>query len=923
MVFCAKPRFIGLSLIVACGLLGSLGLGQQLPFDPALSWQMLETSHFYIIYHPGLAGPAREAAEVAEEAYRFWTAELKYAPPGKTNIVLADVTDFPNGYAMPFANNDIVVYMSAWKASLWANTRFSGWLERVITHEYGHIVDMTNVQGFAQFIRAIFGSVFLPNAFKPTVWLEGIPDYGEFLKSGHSRADDARTEMSLRVMAQSGRWPTLAQLGTYYDRPEWPPPGTISHDLGPWLMRYLEERYGRGTLARLDAAQSENLPALLSLGLLSDFGGALKGVTGDVPETFYRGFQDWAEARADAADQAVKAAGAETPSRQLTHLGYWSGAPAWSPDGNELVYRQSDPARLTGLRLVSATGADDHALISGPFGAPAWLPGQAHPTLIYPQLEIYRGHYLFYDLYRYDLVTQKDEQITFGERAYAVAPFPDGHRLLIARDDDRYRPEQTGPGSSLIVYDLKTHTRQILLEFAGQATIEAMAVSPDGSSLALSIWRRGGYQDIYLLTSDGRTLWPATSDQATDLDPHWSPDNQYVLFSSDRSGIYNLYAYRVSDAQLFQVTNTLSGAFDPVVSPDGRTITFVGYAASGYDIDTMPYEEQSWKPVAHPYEAISRWQGYPSTGSPSRTYDPIPSLRPRFWLPWIEPGRVGFFTLGQDALAQQRYTLRAGYGWARALPFFELSYSNSQLGGQLALSAGGDLLSGHESLSLGLPLERELNRQQTFELGYRRSAEPERASQQLFGSWTYQAQKGLDLTREAVKISLSGQWGLIDAGNVQSTARQIVLDWQERIRLPLVADHELISELRTGWSDALRAFQLGGNDGPYPLRGFSQKAFSGRQLLFGKLEYGFPLLAIEQGLDLWPLFLDKLRGVLFVEAGTAADQIDLTRLGVSFGGELHLQLLLERFVPITGQLGIAQGLGQPGPRFYLQLESSF
>ncbi len=918
-----KLRFIGLTIILTCSLLGTLGLGQQLPFDPGLRWQVLETPHFRIIYHTGLAGPAREATQVAEEAYKFWTTELAYAPPDKTNIVLADVTDFGDGYTVPFLNDDIVIYTSSWDVGRWANARFSGWLERVITHEYGHIADTTSVQGFAQYIRAVFGSAFLPNFFKPMTWLEGIADYGEFLKSGHSRADDPRTEMMLRVMAQSGHWPTLAQLTTDYDRQEWPSPNGIAHDLGPWLMRYLEERYGRGTIARLDAAQSENLPSLLSLGLLSDFGGALRSVTGESPEAIYKGFQDWAMARVDAAQQAVKAAGSETSSRTLTHLGYSTDAPAWSPDGQQLAHWHSDPARLGGLWLVSAAGEGDHALIPGPIEAAAWLPSQPHPTLIYPKLEIYKGHYLFEDLYRYDLVTQQEERLTFGERAYAVAPFPDGRRLAIARDDDRYRPEENGPGSSLIVYDLKTHTRQILLEFGGQATIESLSVSPDGSQLALSIWRRGGYQDIYLLTSDGQALWPATSDQATDLDPHWSVDGQYVLFSSARSGIYNLYAYRVSDAQLFQVTNTLSGAFDPAVSPDGRTIAFVGYSAAGYNIRTMPYDPQSWKPVAHQYDTIPRWPGYPSVQSPSRPYDPIPSLRPKLWLPWIEPGRVGLFTLGQDALAQQSYTLRAGYQWVRGLPFFELTYTNSQLGGQLALEAGGDLLSSHESVSLNLPLERELTRQQALQLGYRRSDEPERASQQFFGSWAYEAQKGLDLSREAVRISLSGQWGWTNHGSVQSPARQIVLDWQEHIRLPFVAENDLITELRTGWSDTARAFQLGGDKGTYPLRGFPPEAFSGKQLLLGKLEYQFPLLAVERGLGLWPLFLDKVRGVLFAEAGTAADQIDLTRLGVSFGSEIHFQLVLERFVPATLQLGIAQGLGQPGPRLYLHLDSAF
>lgn len=919
-------RGMGL-VLVGLLLIALVSQAQPLPFDPTLSWQTLETPHFWVSYHTGLAGPAREAAQIAEKAYKFWTAELAYAPPGRTNIVLADASDFANGYAQIMPNKTIMIYTSAWNAARWANSRFPGWLEQVITHEYGHIVDLTNVQGFSRYLRAIFGSIIAPNAFKPTVWREGIPDYGVFLKSGHSRADDPRTAMILRLLTKSGRWPTLAQLGTHYHRQEWPPSGVLAQDLGPWLLRYLSERYGRDSVARLDAAQAENLPALLSLGFLSDFGQALRSVTGVEPEKLYRGFQDWSEAQMKAFRQALQAAGGETPSRALTHLGHWSGAPAWSPDGKTLVYRHRDPARMAGLRLVDSSGKHDIALLSGRFAAPAWLPHQAHPTLIYPKLGIFKRYYLFYDLYSYDLVTRQEKRLTTGERAYAVAPFPDGRHLLIARDDDSYLPEQAGPGSSLIIYDLVSHSRQILLELGGQATIESLAISPDGQTIALSLWQRGGYQDIYLLTRDGRYLWSATRDRATDLDPSWSADGRYVLFSSDRSGGYDLYAYRVADARLFRVTRSFGGAFAPAVSPNGVSIAFMAYSASGYDLRLMPYDPQAWTPVEQHYEHIPPWPGYPQLSWPIRPYNPIPSLLPKLWLPWLDPaaGRLGLFTWGQDALDEQRFRLQLGYAWRRASPFFELSYLNSQLGATLALQAGGDLLSSHTSLALSWPLVVELTRRQTVKLGYRHSTSPGQSRQQLFGSWKYSAQQGLGLWRDSVNISLSGQWGWSRAtgSGVQTAARRVLLDWQERVRLPGMPQQELLTHLVAGWSDLSGAFQLGGTDGPYALPGFPPGLLRGKQLLWGKLEYRFPLLAVERGLGLWPLFLDKLSGALFLTAGSAADRIDLSRLRVSWGGELRLGFILERSLPLSLRLGLAQGLGQPGPQLYLRWSGSF
>src|SRR5207237_3370615 len=73
-----------------------------------------------------------------------------------------------------------------------------------------------------------------------------------------------------------------------------------------------------------------------------------------------------------------------------------------------------------------------------------------------------------------------------------------------------------------------------------------------------------------------------------------------VLWSSDRTGIYNIFALEVATGRTFQVTNVLGGAFQPVVSPDRRTLVFTGFSAVGYDLCTIPYAPDTWK-VAEPF----------------------------------------------------------------------------------------------------------------------------------------------------------------------------------------------------------------------------------------------------------------------------------------------------------------------------------
>ena len=49
--------------------------------------------------------------------------------------------------------------------------------------------------------------------------------------------------------------------------------------------------------------------------------------------------------------------------------------------------------------------------------------------------------------------------------------------------------------------------------------------------------------------------------------------------------------------RLFQVTNVLSGAFQPSVSPDGRRLVFTGFTTDGFDLWTMPFDPASFWPA--------------------------------------------------------------------------------------------------------------------------------------------------------------------------------------------------------------------------------------------------------------------------------------------------------------------------------------
>ncbi len=741
-------RKVGKALKVGVGLVGILILlsavvfGQVFTLDPELKWQVLESAHFRVIFHEGVENLASETLVLAEEAFQFWTKELQYAPKGKTAIVLADIGDIPAGGAIPAANKIFISTSWARVFNQWLNSRSRSWLEDVIFHEYGHIVDIGKVSGISQLLRRL-SNFITPNMARPHTFIEGVPIYYESKAlSGHSRATDPRDAMYWRAMVLANRFPSFAQAGTlHYSRSQWPSTYMLSHDLGGWLVRYLAEQYGSDKIVKLAELNATRPLNLLAPFFGDDFGSVLKETLGVSATDFYEGFKAWLQEQFKPQIEVIEREGV-TESRRLSSLPYWNYAPAWSPDGRFIVYYHADPiertpTRLPTIRLMQADGAEDHPLIQdawpwGFFRPPFWAPTPAwapdSKRLVYAKVERYRNYYLYGDLYLYDLETKREQRLTYGARAYNPVFFPDGKRILFAK----HNWGEKSP--DLAIFDLESRTINTLREFSNDILIDSFEVSPDGKQIALSLWRWGGFQDIYLMPAEGGELQPLTQDQATDLDPTWSPNGQFILFSSDRDGVNNLYAYRVSDGALFKVTNVLTGAFAPTVSPDSRQIAFVGYSVDGYEIHTMEFNPESWKPVDYQKELIPPWPGFrkPDFSVTERALELGEALAPRIVLPFIIPLEEGWDfalqALGFDRHFGQTYVFTAFYNWARAKPGYFLFYITPHLKvpfWPLPLSLGVHWLQRDpvtvQRFELTLPLMKQLHWSSHLSLGYQHS----------------------------------------------------------------------------------------------------------------------------------------------------------------------------------------------------------
>ncbi len=314
----------------------------------------------------------------------------------------------------------------------------------------------------------------------------------------------------------------------------------------------------------------------------------------------------------------------------------------------------------------------------------------------------YQHFSLYGDLYLYDRQTGREERLTEGARVYRAAFFPDGERILLAQ----YRWGDRGPRLSLL--DLQTKQITILKEFPLHDYFpHSFAISPDGREIALSLWRRGGFQDIYLLPAPaaGEGEWQQiTRDRALDLHPLFyitrslsvngevqGDVGNFVLFSSDRDGAFNLYAYRLADGAFFRVPHSY-----PHPEPD------------------------SWEPLQIEKEPFPGWEGFPETDYPIVPYDPRLTLEPKLWVPLPGWTSLGLATFGEDALRRHRYQFALSFDWEQLQPFYRLRYEHQQFTPVFSATLQRDRARSRQELSATLPLRTSLSSRQNLSLFYHR-----------------------------------------------------------------------------------------------------------------------------------------------------------------------------------------------------------
>ncbi|MBN2008618.1 PD40 domain-containing protein [candidate division KSB1 bacterium] len=541
----------------------------------SFNWQYLQSEHFDIYFTDGGRYIAEFTAEIAEHAYQRIKKDFRYELVdritiltynshndfGQTNVDLSPPEESVGGFTEFFKNRVVIPYEGNWDQ-----------FRHVIHHELTHAVMLQMLYGSG--VQSIITGMA---RLRPPLWLiEGLAEY-------ESRIWDTESDMYLRDAALNGYVPPVDMLY-----------GFMAYKGGQSVLYYLSEKYGNEKIGEL--LGKIKVTKSMDKGLKDAIGMDTKELTKKWHMYLKREY--WP----DIADRKEPE---EIGKRMTDHYkdrNFINSGPSISPKGDKIAFL-SDRDDYFDIYLMSAIdGKIISKLVSGQRSADleelhwlragiSWSPDSKRIVFAAKASDQDALH----------IVNVKKKKIEKSikmdlDGVFSPSWSPDG-------DEIAFMGTHYGQGD-IYAYNLKTKTlRQITDDIYSDLD---PSWSPDGTQLTFisdrssnlerdhrvphyKIYDKNFYNtDVYIINSDGSNIRQITKTPANELSPVFSPDGKKLAYTSDRSGIQNIYLYSMDEQTEYPITNVLTGIFHLSWSGNaGDKLAFASFYYGGYDIYLM------------------------------------------------------------------------------------------------------------------------------------------------------------------------------------------------------------------------------------------------------------------------------------------------------------------------------------------------
>jgi len=271
--------------------------------------------------------------------------------------------------------------------------------------------------------------------------------------------------------------------------------------------------------------------------------------------------------------------------------------------------------------------------------------------------------------------------------------FSDTGRLAYARGD------RAVPEYPVVWVDRSGRTSPLFEERGSYANPR---LSPDGKRLSLTVLREGNW-DVWVYDLERSVSTRLTFDEGSDTEQIWSPDGEYIAYSSDQNGPDNLYLKRADgsgDAE--RLTESDKPEWATSWSSDGRFITYLT-TGNAFDLWVVPLEGErkpeeflatSFSEGNSAFSPDDRWMAYASNESGrSEVYvRPFPSRGGKWQVSdggggyprWSRDGRELFYRTDEGIMGASVESAGDTFRAGKPQPVFQGSFRGGSAGLPLA-----------------------------------------------------------------------------------------------------------------------------------------------------------------------------------------------------------------------------------------------